>query len=346
MNHALYLEDLRGALFASPPLDGLRGRRVLVTGASGLIGSFLVDMLMLANREMELGARVCALSRSRERLRRRFAQHLDEPGFELLALDVADGLDDAGAFDYVIHAASPAHPLAFSTDPVGTMRANLLGTLHLLEQLRAQGAGRLLFVSSGEIYGERRAVGSDFTEDSMGYIDCASPRACYPESKRAAETLCVSFASQHGVDAVIARPCHVYGPAITDENSRADAQFLRSALDDGKIVMKSAGAQVRSYLYVADAAAALMWVLLRGERAQAYNLANPDSVLSIRQYAEALAACVGVPIELAEPGERERAGYSQVSRATLCADKLLLLGFKPRFSARAGIERMLTIARD
>ena len=110
-----------------------------------------------------------------------------------------------------MHAASNAHPSAFSADPVGTMRANLLGVMRLLEGLRA-GGRRLLFVSTGEIYGENPAVTGGFREDDFGRIDPMNPRSCYPESKRAAETLCASYASQYGLDCVVARLCYVYGP--------------------------------------------------------------------------------------------------------------------------------------
>ncbi|MDL2206289.1 NAD-dependent epimerase/dehydratase family protein, partial [Eubacteriales bacterium OttesenSCG-928-N13] len=186
----------------------------------------------------------------------------------------------------------------------------------------------------------------DFAEDSLGYIDCANPRSCYPESKRAAETLCVSYAKQYAVDALIARPCHVYGPTITDENSRADAQFLRNALDGQNIVMKSAGSQVRSYLYVSDAAAAMLHLLVHGESAAAYNLANPDSVMSIREYAQLLADCAGVELRTELPSDVELAGFSKVTRATFDVKKLMNTGFVPQYAPELGVRQMIEILRN
>ncbi len=329
--NALYQEELS----AMPRLSS--GSRVLVTGASGLIGSFLVDAL----RRMP-GVLVTAMGRDEARLSARFAAH---ERLALLPQDVADPLPGGLVFDFIIHAASPAHPLAFSKNPVDTMRANLDGTRNLLEHLHEQGHGRLLFVSSGEIYGENTS-GEDFREGDTGLLDPAQPRSCYPESKRAAETLCASYLSQYGVDAVIARLCYVFGPGITSENSRADAQFLRNALQGQDIVMKSKGGQLRSYLYVADAARALLTLLIAGASGQAYNVSAPNHQRSIRQYAQALADAAGVALRFELPATVEAAGYSRQTRAALDGAKLAALGFSPSFSPEQGIARMVEIARE
>ena len=173
-----------------------------------------------------------------------------------------------------------------------------------------------------------------------------NPRACYPESKRAAETLCASYLSQYRVDSVVARLCYVYGPTITNENSRADAQFLRNALSKTDIIMKSAGAQVRSYCYVADAARALIAILSGGESGSAYNVANRAAVRSIREYAEALAKVAGVQVKFETPEDAEKRGYSTVSRAVQKPDRLEALGWKPLFSFEEGIEHTFRIIEE
>ncbi len=337
MNRELYRDDLRMALEGFSGLEALEGKRVLVTGASGLLGSTLVDLLQLIRAERGVDVRVVALARREAPLRERFK---GAEGIEFRVQCVQEAVDPE---PFVVHAASPADPRSFATDPVGTMKANLLGTLNLLESLRSAGAGRMLLVSSGEVYGEGAG---NFKEGDCGYLDSMNPRSCYGESKRAAETLCASYLRQYGVDSVVARPCHCYGAAISKENQRADAQFLRNALLGEDIVMKSAGAQVRSYLYAPDAALALLRVLLSGESGQAYNLANPDSILSVREFAEQIAAAAGTNVRYELPSDAERAGFSQITRATLNADKLNRLGFRARFGLQEGVRRMIEMMKD
>ncbi len=193
-------------------------------------------------------------------------------------------------------------------------------------------------LSTGEVYGENPTFEAGFSEADHGWIDTMTPRACYPESKRAAETLVASYRAQYGVDALVARLCHVYGPTFTSSNSRADAQFIRKALAGEDIVMKSAGSQVRSFCYVSDAARAIFTLLERGAAGEAYNVANRRSVASIRQYAETLAGIAGVRLAFDLPPETERAGYTKITRAVLNPAKLEALGWTARYDLKAGLE--------
>lgn len=334
---AIYQSNLQSVL---PPMDALRGKTVLVTGATGMIGACLIDLLALANREQALGMRLIALCRNAERAKARFGSTVQIAAAELGGTQI-----ELPEVDAVIHAASNAHPMAFSMDPVGTMRANLLGTMQILEHLRVTG-GRMLFVSTGEIYGENPEIEGGFSEEDFGKIDPMNPRACYPESKRAAETLCASYARQYGVDALAARLCYVYGPTVSPSNTRADAQFLRKALRGEDIVLKSAGSQMRSYCYVADAAAALVTLLTKGETANAYNVANRSCTHTIREYAETLASLAGVRVTFDLPPETERQGYSAVMKAVQNPGKLEKLGWCARFSLKEGLEQTLRILRE
>lgn len=338
--HPAYIADLSRALNGLEGLEKLKDSTVMVTGATGMIGACLTDMLGLANEKLGLNVRVVALCRNAERARARFA-HLKN--VEAISCDLTKPLVNLPKADYIVHAASNAHPMAFSADPVGTMTGNIFGTMNLLEHLRAVGGGRLLFVSTGEIYGENPSVTDGFTEDSFGKIDSMNPRSCYPESKRAAETMCASYVRQYGADAVVARLCYIYGPTITNDNSRADAQFLRKAMAGEDIVMKSAGSQLRSYCYVTDAATALLTVLLRGETGCAYNVANRESTHTIREYAETLAGLAGVKVVFDLPPEAERAGYSTVSRAVQNPARLENLGWKAEHTLESGMRLMLNV---
>ena len=338
--HPLYLKDLEGVLERTGDFGRFRGKRVLITGVTGMIGSCMADALSLLNARQGLGMAIYGVSRDPSRWTDRF------PGVKLLAADLSapdgDALPDA---DIIVHAASNAHPAAFSADPVGTMLGNLLGTRALLEKARETAGSRLLFVSTGEIYGENPAVEDGFTETDFGRIDSMNPRSCYPESKRAAETLCASYARQYGVDAVVARLSYVYGPTLSDANTRADAQFLRWALAGENIVLKSPGTQVRSYTYVTDAIAGMLTILLRGGTGEAYNVASRLGTVSIRGYAEILAELAGVRVVFDIPSEQESRGYSAVTRAVQRADKLEALGWRPTLDVKEGLRRTLEIKR-
>lgn len=320
--------------------EALRGSRILITGATGLIGACLTDALLALNRRHGLGLRLTALCRDAVRGETRFP----DPSVRVVGLDIARACPEEPA-DYIIHAASNAHPAAFVTDPVGTMLGNFQGTLHLLNHLRDRNGRRLLFVSTGEIYGENPHILQGFRETDFGKIDPMNPRSCYPESKRAAETLLASHVRQYGTDALVARLCYVYGPTITPDNSRADAQFLRKALAGEPIVMKSAGSQLRSYCYVMDAVSALLTLLLKGKAGEAYNVANPHSVHTIRQYAETLARLAGVNVVFAPDSEAQRGG-STVTRAVQHPGKLMELGWTPAYSLEDGLTQTLQALKN
>ena len=339
MNREIYDAALALACRGAAESGFLNGRRVLITGATGLIGSFLVESLLWLNDHAGAGVRVCAAARSAERMSARFGGQMARGDLIHVPYDAGKSVDFDFDVDYIVHAACSAHPMAYSTDPAGTMRANLLGTLELLEYQRRHPGAVLLFLSTGEIYGENPELPEGFGEEDRGWVDPMLPRSCYPESKRAAETLCAGYAAQYGCDARVARLCHVYGPTFTPSNSRADAQFIRRALAGEDIVMKSAGSQVRSFCHVADAASALLTILERGQAGLAVNVANRRSVASIREYAETLAEIAGVRVVFDLPPEAERAGYSRVTRAVLNPARLEGMGWSGAYALREGLEQ-------
>ena len=240
-----YRDDILQIFKEDLPWEKLSGCNILVTGATGLIGGCLVETLMMNPRR---DYHVYASGRNEERARQRFREFADDVTFHFVRYDVLEPLDSDVGFDYIIHAASNGSPNFFAQKPVEVMKSNLYGVSNLLDYGLAHGMKRLLFVSSGEVYGE--GDGRVFTEDYSGYVDCTKPRSCYPSSKRAAETLCASYVAEYGADVVIARPCHTYGPHFTEQDNRVYAQFIRNVLRGENIVMKSTGEQFRSWCYV------------------------------------------------------------------------------------------------
>lgn len=322
-------------------IESLKGKSILVTGANGLIGSYIVDLLIYLNENSDFRINIYAMSRSSEKLKNRFG--INRNGLFLLEQDLNEPLKYDYKSDYIIHAASNSHPLAFSKDPVGTMKTNLLGTMNLLESAKISGA-KFLYISTGEIYGNN--VDRPFVEDDLGIVDTKIARSCYPESKRAAETLCVAYNSQFGIDVNIARLCYVYGSTITADNSRADAQFLRNALNNENIIMKSKGSQRRTYCYVADVVSALLTILLKGISPEVYNIANPDSIVSVREYAQTLCNICGVKLQFELPDEIEAKGYSKQADSILDSSKLMKLGWRAIYNLNDGLTNTINLKQE
>ena len=241
--------------------------------------------------------------------------------------------------DYIIDAASNASPNFFKLKPVEVMKANINGVSHLMEYGLEHGMRRMVYVSSGEIYGE--GDGSEFTEMSSGYVDCASVRACYPSSKRAAETLCMSYVEEYHADVVIARLSHTYGPGFTESDNRVFAQFIRNVLRGEDIVLKSKGEAFRSWLYVVDAAHAILRLLMDGEKGNAYNVAHSESNISIRQLAELIAGKAHRKVVFDIPEDALQGNTTPITKATFNTDKLKALGWKPLFDVEQGFEHTL-----
>ncbi|MDR0307804.1 MAG: NAD-dependent epimerase/dehydratase family protein [Chitinispirillales bacterium] len=347
LENPLYIKDMRDTIDVPLPWDKLNGARILITGAGGLISSFLVDCLMYRNSVHKANISVHALCRNEEKARKRFGSYEKNENFYLIIQDVCDSLNSNLDFDYIIHAASNAHPLAYATAPVETMKANLLGSINLLEYAKKHKIKKFMFISSSEIYGQNdSSADKHLTEDYSGYINCAELRAAYPESKRVSETLCTAYKKEYGVNTVVVRPGHIYGSAMTEENSRADAQFIRNAIDGVDIVMKSAGNQLRSYCYVSDAVSAIFYVLLLGEDGGAYNIANKNSMVTIRELAEILSDISKVKVVFENPNDVEKSGYSIVGNIVMDARRLENLGWEARHNIKSGLMRTIGILKS
>lgn len=324
------------------PLQNLSGTNVLVTGANGLIASNFVEALVYLNEKLDLGVNIYALCRTLSKAQSRFSNILNNACFHLIIQDVVDPLKEDICFDYIVHAASSAHPGAFNTVPVDVMKANFIGTLNLLEYCRLHHRDcrqpRFMFVSSSEVYGENFENVECFTEDMNGSVNPDHFRSCYPESKRAAETLCVCYKKQFDSDVVIVRPAFIYGREIIDDNVRADAYFLRQALNHKDIVMYSSGEQIRSYLYINDCVSAMLYVLLKGTSGEVYNIGNDDNVITLHDYAQKLADIGGVKLIFEPKAEPEGVRFLKTTRMLLCADKLRKLGWHVEYSLDDGIK--------
>lgn len=343
--HPLYQQDVASTAAVDVPWAKLANKSILITGASGLIGSFLVDVLMTQNQQHDRHIHIYALGRSEAHARAEFSDYWADPLFDFVSHDVNLPLTDVqlGTVDYVLHLASNTHPRAYATDPIGTITANIIGTQNLLEFAVAHHASRFAFASSNEIYGENRGDVALFAEDYCGYINSNTLRAGYPESKRAGEALCQAYMAQKGLPIVIPRLTRTYGPTMRNSDSKAIAQFLDNGLAKEDIVLKSAGTQDYSFTYVADAVSGLLAVLLVGADGEAYNIADAASNITLRELAETIAAQAGTKVIFDLPDATEKAGFSKATKALLDPAKLQALGWQAQFDMPTGIAHTLTI---
>lgn len=346
LNSRIYIEDLKQACESTVDFKQLKNKSVMITGASGLIGSFIADTLMYSNKEMNMNITIYALGRSAKRLEDRFHEYIGNDLFHIVEHDVNEKIDFNFEVDFIIHAASNAYPAAFNTDPVGTILSNVCGTDNLLRYGSSKNAKRFLFVSSGEVYGQCTDDIEEFHESYSGYVDPTKARSCYPASKRTAETLCTSYTKQYGLDTVIVRPCHCYGPNVTKSDNRASVQFINNALQDNDIVLKSAGSQLRSYCYIADCVSALLTVLIQGKSCEAYNIANPDVKVTVAEYAKIVAEMCGRKVVFEQPDIVAKQEQTPIQKQVLCADKLESLGWKGCYSIDKGIRNTLDILME
>lgn len=333
--HPLYQEDLRYVL-STAGIARLHGKHVLVTGATGLIGTHLIDALM------HMGdVHVTAIGRSQQRAAERLGEYFGEERFTFLEHDVCNAFPTDLAADFVIPLASNTHPKAYSEHPVETLLINTLGCQHALDLARRCGA-TLLYPSTVEVYGNAR--GTDiFTEDYTGELNLATARACYPESKRTSEALCLSYAAEYGVDVKIVRLSRVFGPTMLMTDTKASSQFIKKALAHEDIVLKSEGTQHFSYTYTADVVSAMLYVMLLGDSGVAYNIAHSACDIHLRDFASLCASFVGTRVVFDLPDESERRGYSIATQAIMSAGRVSKLGWTPRYNIRKAIEHTITI---
>ncbi|GLI91277.1 NAD-dependent epimerase/dehydratase family protein [Methylocystis echinoides] len=343
--HPLWRADIARILSAPLPWEAFEGRTVLVAGANGFLPAAMVETLLTLS-DRGAGLKVIALARSRENALRRFAGWLAHPAFSLIVADVSAPVEIDDPIDMIVHAASQASPRYYDVDPVGTALPNILGTQRLLELARRKETRRFLYLSSSEVYGvgDRR---DPIAEHDFAALDPATLRACYAESKRMGETLCVSHGAQYGVDCVIARPFHTYGPGMRLDDGRVFADFVRDIVTGRDIVLNSDGGAQRAFCYLADAVEAFFTLLLKGAQGTAYNVGNAQAVMAIRDLATLLVGLRperGLVARFAPP----RDGYlaSGVARAEPNTARLEGLGWRPRTGVAEGFRRTIDIYAD
>ena len=344
MNPTLYLKDIKNTAETNLQWSNLQNSNIVITGANGLLGSYLIDVIMYKNINDNLNCRIYAIGRNLDYAKIIFSNYFNTEFFLFITLDINNSFNlKIDKVDYVIHLASNTHPLAYSTMPIETIATNIIGLKNLLDFSVCHNAKCFVFASSVEIYGENRGDTEEFDEKYCGYIDSNTLRAGYPESKRCGEALCQAYIKQKNLKVIIPRFARLYGPTLLKEDSKALSQFIRNTIERENIVLKSNGEQYYSYLYVGDAISGLLTAMLKGSRGEAYNVADEFSNIHLKDLANILANIANTKVVYEIPNEIERAGYSKATKAVMNGNKLKQLGWIPQYTIKDGLEQTIKI---
>lgn len=342
-NSATYLTDLE-TFIAEIDLSALQGKKVLITGATGLICSAIVDLLLYYNEKYHSDISIYAAARSVEKILKRFP-HKETSGLIAVKYDATKPISFSFSVDYIIHGASNASPEKYVSEPIDTILANIFGVNELLSYGKKCNLTKFVYISSSEVYG-KLAQSEPISESTYGSVDFLSPRASYPTGKQAAETLCIAYANQHGMDVSIVRPGHIYGPTAQVSDNRISSSFVYQAASGMNLVLKSAGTQIRSYCHCLDCASAILTVLLKGQNKEAYNISNPHSILPIREMAQLIADHAGVLLLLEQPSDANRAIFNPMDNSSLSSTKLEALGWRGLMDADTGFCHTLATLKE
>lgn len=336
--HSLIEEDL-GWIASQPlPWTEFKNRHLLITGATGFIGGYLLELFSYLNeKEADNNTRITALVRDKERFYQRFPHLIDRADIDLLVCDLTEikPLRAEKSPDYIIHCASEASPYHYLQQPADTISTNTLGTLLLLEMARSSQA-RFLYLSSGAIYGQ--SPQEVLSEQDYGIVDPLDELACYSEGKRAGEAICMAYYRQHGLDIRIARASHTYGPGLELNDGRVFTDFMADALAGRDIYIKGCASDARPFCYISDLVEGLLRILLNGESGQAYNI-GADSQITIAELAQLLCEISTHPISMRLP-EQAISNPALRSSGYFNIEKIKGLGWACVTSPKIGFEKM------
>ena len=339
----MIVEDFNQIKNSSIDWNRFENKTILITGANGFLPAYMVETLLLLNNDIlkYSPCKVIALVRNEKHTKERFSNYLSDENLKIIVQDVANEINLIEKIDYIVHAASPASPKYYNIDPVGVIMPNILGTKNTLELARKNDIDGYLYFSSCEVYG-RLNDGEVVNEDKDGYLDPTSVRACYGESKRMGENLCVSYGHQYNIPIKIVRPFHTYGPGMKLDDGRVFADFVKNIVNNEDIEMKSDGSARRAFCYLSDATVAFFKILLDGEKNNAYNMANAKVIISIKDLATILVNMF--------PEKKLKAVFSEQSKDYLQSpvkgnsvdtSKLEKLGWKPSVSIEDGFNKTI-----
>ncbi|OUO94593.1 NAD(P)-dependent oxidoreductase [Cloacibacillus sp. An23] len=314
-----------------------QGRTVLVTGATGRLGRYILETLVDVDLRYNLNMRIVGLARSEEKTKYVFGSTLELPNVYFLYQDINTVIDYNGPIDFIFHTAGAAAPIDFRDRAAETLWGHVNGTHNILECARKHNTNRVLYVSTVEIYGEWLSK-DNIKESDMGIMRHLNYRACYPEAKRLCETMLASYKEEYSIDYCGVRFSHTLGPGIAIDDGRAFAEFMKCTLSNKDIVLHSDGSAMRTYTYTADGVNAIFLIMEKGESTM-YNVAADENLISIRDAAELIASMShSGKTKVLFSEEACNMPYLPFKLAIMDTSKVRELGWKPQVDVKQAFQ--------
>ena len=315
--------------------EKFRNKTVLVTGATGRLGMYIVETLNYADITWNLNLKIIVMARSKDKMIRVFGETLKFPNIIPIVQDILEPLDYKGKIDFIFHTAGAASPKDFTDNPVGTLWGHVAGTRNILELAKEKRTVQVFYVSTVEIYGEQKNE-AKIKETDMGALKCDVARACYPETKRLCETMLAAYYKQYNLPYRGVRLCHTFGAGIALDDGRAFAEFLNDVVEGKDIVLQTDGSATRTYTYTPDAVGAMLVAATKGNDGEFYNVANLDNIISIRDLAELIASLdPNGKCKVVFAGEgQNKLQYLPFKLGIMNVDKITKLGWRAQVGLR------------
>lgn len=338
-NNEIVQKDLENIVGSKINFNKLKHKSILITGANGMLAAYYMYMLMYLNDKFDYNIKIYALVRNLEKLEK-ITDLKERKDIVPIVQDVCDEILIEDHLDYIVHMASSANPKTITTDPIGIINANVKGTLNVLELAR-KNKSEVIFTSTREIYGKIEESKQKILETDMGSLECLEVRSCYPESKRMAENLIVSYAYQYGINYKIVRMAHIYGPGmIINNDGRIMSDLISNVVNNKNIVLKSNGEAKRAFCYISDAIMGLAIITVSEKENEVYNISNEKEEIAIKDLAYMLTKMY-TNLEVIFDIEKNNNQYVKFKRVALDTTKLENLGWKPEVSLENGIKKTI-----
>lgn len=338
-----YLEQDLNYLSNAISEYGLENSTILITGATGLIGSLAVKAILTANKLNNANIKVIAMVRSKEKVQDVFKEYANNEQIKFIYQDIVEKISIDEKIDYIIHTANSTTSKYFITNPVETINSIYVGSNNVLQLAKEKSCKGMVYLSSMEVFGATDENKQIITESDLGYLDISNVRSCYSEGKRLVECACKSYAVEYGVPVKIARLAQTFGAGISKNENRVFAQFAKSAINKTDIVLHTKGDSVGNYCYTADAINAIFLLLTKGENGEAYTICNESSTMTISEMAQMVASEIAngeIKVVFDIPSSNVF-GYAPKTTMRLSSKKLRSLGWTPKISLKDSFYRMM-----